>query len=125
MPNSKGLRLPPKLVARANEVEKQDLRCYQDLIGENEKPLTQHTPTRLRRTPAYPDLPKDNASYELAKFLRTTGPERPDARMSTEAAAKRSKSLPRQLMQRLVRKSKSDVKLDSTSDSKRYVTTFR
>ncbi|KAK4569626.1 hypothetical protein LTR86_003390 [Recurvomyces mirabilis] len=120
MPQPKGSRSASKLQARSHEDEKQEVRCYQDLIGENEKTPTQQPSTRLRRTQAYPDLPRSNASYELAKFLRDTGPERPEARMSTEATETRSKSLPRQLMQRFVRKSKSDIRQENSSKSKRF-----
>ncbi|KAK3069435.1 hypothetical protein LTR53_012218 [Teratosphaeriaceae sp. CCFEE 6253] len=44
-------------------------------------------------------LPHNNASYDLAKFLRTTGPREPCPSKSPKGVCGRSKSLPRQLLE--------------------------
>ncbi|KAK5108818.1 hypothetical protein LTR62_007792 [Meristemomyces frigidus] len=76
--------------------------CYLDLVGDSD--LSQVDPVRVRPTDSA-RLPCNNASYELARFLRTTGPEPPREPVPlVNTAAKRSKSLPRRLLSRLAPK---------------------
>jgi hypothetical protein len=109
-----GIRSASKLLLRASTAVEKGPLCYQDLIGE--------AAMSYRALPEVISPIKSTgfATHDLAVFLRTTGPQERTSRIDAPDTKKRSKSLPREILRRLLPKTKNDTLL-LASDANRFV----